>query len=165
MTYRGGVPNLAQVDANVYRSGQITTAEGWDTIAVLAAGRHIHVIKLNFDDEGSDAIAAARGYDVQLLAIQPAGDRGAWSDVVDVFRQPDAATVDRAELVLSTAAALVSTDFYLVHCTHGQDRTGYVIGRHRVQHEGWSKARAYDEMRAHHFHPELHGIHEAWEHF
>ena len=57
MSYTHGVPNLAQVDSNVWRSGQITTQEGWDYIAKLANGRRVHVIKLNYIHEGSDGIA------------------------------------------------------------------------------------------------------------
>jgi protein tyrosine/serine phosphatase len=53
----------------------------------------------------------------------------------------------------------------LVHCTHGQDRTGWVVGAYRVLYEGVSKSVAYDEMLKHNFHEVLHGLHEAWEDF
>lgn len=165
MIYTHGVPNLARVDDNVWRSGQITTAEGWDTIAALAAGRAIHVLKLNFDAEGSDALAVARGFDVHLLAIDPQGDQDVWDDLAAAFRQPSPARLAEIEALLADAHAHVATDIYLVHCTHGQDRTGLVIGEHRVLHDGWAPQRAYDEMRAHHFHSALHGVHETWERF
>lgn len=165
MAYTHGVPNLSQVDANIWRSGQITTLEGWDYIHQLAAGRRVHVIKLNFDHEGSDALASAMGFDVNYMPIQPEGDQDWWDDLKSVFKHPDELMVDAALMLLSTAKALGATDFYLVHCTHGQDRTGYVIGRHRVQNDGWTKDAAYAEMLAHHFHAELHGVHEAWEQF
>lgn len=164
MMYTRGVPNLAQVDANVWRSGQITTSEGWATIASIAAGRKIHVVKLNFDTEGSDDIARGLGYDVQVFAINPQGDQDLWNDITGTFAAPDASIIKRVDAVLALAATSPG-DFYLVHCTHGQDRTGYIIGRHRVLHDGWTKARAYEEMLAHHFHAELHGLHEAWESF
>ena len=162
MVITHGVPNLAQVDASIWRSGQITTQEGWDYIRELAHGRHVHVIKLNFDTEGSDDLAARMGIDVHVLAIQPEGDQSAWDDLKSVFKGPDPMLVDEAEALLVGATA---DDLWLVHCTHGQDRTGYVIGRYRVLHDHWTKDRAYQEMREHHFHPELHGVHEAWENF
>ena len=49
MSYTNGVPNLSQVDDNIWRSGQITTQAGWNYINQIAAGRHVHLIKLNFD--------------------------------------------------------------------------------------------------------------------
>lgn len=164
MAYQHGVPNLAQVDANVWRSGQITTQEGWAYIAELAAGRRVHVIKLNFDSEGSDLLAVQQGFDLTTLAIEPRGDQDVWDDLRSAFTQPDPAIVAQADAFLANAAGS-SRDFYLVHCTHGQDRTGYIIGRHRVLHDGWSKDAAYREMLDHHFHSALHGVHEAWENF
>lgn len=165
MVYTHGVPNLAQVESNVWRSGQITTQEGWDHIAKLAAGRKVHVIKLNFDHEGSDELAVKMGFDVHVLAVQPEGDQDWWDDIKSVFRGPDPKLIDEAEKILGEASSRTATDFYLGHCTHGQDRTGYLFGVHRVLHDGWSKETAYAEMIAHRFHPELHGVHEAWESF
>ena len=162
MAYTHGVPNLAAVDGNVYRSGQITTQEGWAHVVELARGRHVHVIKLNFDNEGSDTLGIAAGAIVHDLAIQPEGDQDVIDDVRSVFRQPDPAKVDDAIALLRSARP---DELWLVHCTHGQDRTGYVIGRYRVLVEHWTKDAAYKEMLAHDFHPELHGVREAWEQF
>jgi protein tyrosine/serine phosphatase len=39
-----------------------------------------------------------------------------------------------------------------VHCAHGQDRTGLIIGMERVFNEGWTPAAAWQEMLAHGFH-------------
>ena len=162
MVYTHGVANLAQVNATVWRSGQITTKEGWDYVRQVTRAKRLHVVKLNFDHEGSDAIAIAMGIDVHVLAIQPEGDQSIWNDLRSVFEGPDPTIVDQAEALLVTATP---DDVWLVHCTHGQDRTGYVIGRYRVLHDRWTKDAAYQEMRDHHFHPELHGVHEAWENF
>ena len=160
-----GVPNLAQVDTNIWRAGQIATQEGWNWIAQLASGRKVHVIKLNFDTEGSDALALQMGFDVVYVPIQPEGDQDVVDDVLSTFRAPDAANIARAKSVLTSCKLHPDTDFCIVHCTHGQDRTGLVTGEHRVENDGWTKQRAYDEMRAHHFHPELHGLYETWENF
>lgn len=46
----------------------------------------------------------------------------------------------------------------LVHCYHGEDRTGLVIGLERVFMEGWKAGQAYDEMLAMGFHPILLGL-------
>ncbi len=164
MVYQHGVPNLVQVSDNVWRSGQITTQEGWDYVNKLAAGRHVHVLKLNFDNEGSDVLAEKMGFDVHVTAIQPQGDVDVFDALANAFVHPDDKLIDEAEFQLSWAKSTPS-DFYLVHCTHGQDRTGLIIGMHRVLHDGWSKDNAYREMLSNHFHPELHGLHETWENF
>lgn len=158
-----GVPNIEQVDANVWRSGQITTSEGWRTVVDIADGRHVHVIKLNFEVEGDDREAADwYGFDLRELPIQPEGDQDAWDDVAGLFILPDPERVADAETTLGNARGTEGTDIYLVHCTHGQDRTGLVIGEHRVLHDGWSKRHAYGEMLSHHFHPEIIGLQSAW---
>jgi protein-tyrosine phosphatase len=160
MVYTHGIPNLDRVTDNIYRSGQITTDEGWAWVNVIAGSRHVHVIKLNFDAEGLDDLAKGHGFSLHALPIDPQGDQDLYDDVRAAFRAPDPQTVDAAVALLAHAS---DQDFYLVHCTHGQDRTGYVIGRYRVLVQHWTKEAAYAEMIAHHFHPELHGLHEAWE--
>jgi len=165
MNYTAGVPNLSQVDQNIWRSGQITSPQGWDTIQKLAAGRHIHIVKLNFEAEGSDAEGNARGWDVRYRPLQPEGDQDVWDDLASAVMEPDPSTVTLLDWELSFAQNQSSTDFYLIHCTHGQDRTGYIVGRFRVLSQGWTKDRAYAEMRAHGFHPELLGLYEAWRAF
>jgi protein-tyrosine phosphatase len=42
-----------------------------------------------------------------------------------------------------------------VHCQHGEDRTGLIVGLYRVFVEHWSRQDAYEEMRAHGFHRSL----------
>ncbi len=41
-----------------------------------------------------------------------------------------------------------------IHCKHGQDRTGLIIGLYRVKVQDWSPASAYKEMLKNGFHPE-----------
>ena len=50
--------------------------------------------------------------------------------------------------VNGTLAILANSANYpiFVHCQHGQDRTGLIIGLHRVYNEGWAPIRAYQEM-------------------
>ena len=40
-----------------------------------------------------------------------------------------------------------------VHCAHGSDRTGCMVGIWRVTHDRWSYQKAYDEMRKYYFGP------------
>lgn len=41
-----------------------------------------------------------------------------------------------------------------VHCHYGKDRTGMIIGLHRVLMQGWKPQDAYKEMLKYGFHPE-----------
>jgi len=159
MVYTHGVPNLVQVDTNLWRSGQITTQAGWDYIATLAHGQPVHVIKLNFPNEGSDEPAVKMGFNVIEVPLQPEGDTDVLDDVSGLFEKPDASLVAGVEWLLSHRAP---GEFWLVHCTHGQDRTGFIIGAYRVLTDRWPKRQAYAEMLAHHFHREIVGLVEAW---
>jgi len=48
-----------------------------------------------------------------------------------------------------------------VHCQHGADRTGAMVGIYRVQVQKWSFARAWAEMRKYGFKPYLHELKAA----
>ena len=73
--------------------------------------------------------------------------------------KPDPDKVTQAD------ALLLQQDGVLVHCTHGHDRTGYLVGRHQVLSGTLSKDKAYQEMLERGFHPELIGLSEAWAEF
>ncbi|HQU42107.1 MAG TPA: tyrosine-protein phosphatase [Pirellulales bacterium] len=45
-----------------------------------------------------------------------------------------------------------------VHCKHGKDRCGVVIGLYRVRHQGWKHEAAYSEMTRHGFDRRLFGL-------
>ena len=70
------------------------------------------------------------------------------SHPMDGFWAPEDSHVD------ATLAVLKDTNNYpiLVHCKHGQDRTGVIIGLHRVLAEGWQPEHAYEEMLDRGFH-------------
>jgi tyrosine-protein phosphatase SIW14 len=155
--YVHGVPNLAKVEDGVWRSGQPLERDQWNYLYSTLGIRHI--VKLNFESEGSDQGAVAAGMVVHTLSIQPAGDEDLINAVTNAFTGPDQTMLDEAERVLEQQTNV------LVHCTRGRDRTGLVIGIFRVKAEGWSKEAAYSEMLEHGFTPQLHGLHEYWENF
>lgn len=155
-TYTHGVPNLVQVRFGLWRSGQVKSVEDW--LYLKSLGVRV-VVKLNFSSEGSDDGARTIGLDVRELGIQPAGDSDMFDAITNTFVHPDESRLAEAERVIASGGGV------LVHCTHGQDRTGLVIGRERVLFEHWSKDDAYQEMLANNFHAALHGLHESWESF
>lgn len=50
-----------------------------------------------------------------------------------------------------------------IHCKHGRDRTGLVVGLHRVLNEGWTPDEAYAEMRRFGFRPIFIGLSQYFE--
>jgi protein tyrosine/serine phosphatase len=166
--FNKGVPNLVQVDACVWRSGQPTTATQWQTLKGLGI---THVAKLNFETEGSDDGARALGMEVRVLSIEPRGDLDFVDNITHTLIHPDPAVVNAADdyiglffpVTSTTGHASCPNGIVLVHCTHGQDRTGFEIGRYRVLRYLWTKAQAFSEMVANNFHTALHGIYDTWE--
>ena len=58
------------------------------------------------------------------------------------FWAPNDRQVNQTEAIMADA----SRRPIFVHCLHGEDRTGLIVGLHRVFHEGWDPAKAYQEM-------------------
>jgi protein tyrosine/serine phosphatase len=71
----------------------------------------------------------------------------------------------RDQQVDATLALLRDQSNYpiLIHCQHGEDRTGLIIGLHRVFQERWEPKAAYDEMIQRGFHKSLVFLDEYFE--
>lgn len=150
--YTQGVPNLVQVHDGLWRSGQPTTNDQWKYLYSLGIR---HDVKLNFEGEGSDDGAALAGMVVHTFSIQPEGDKDIFDNITNTFVKPDAMNVAEAESIISAGGGV------LIHCTHGQDRTGLIIGIRRLS-EGWTKEQSWNEMLERGFHPELLGLVSFW---
>jgi hypothetical protein len=137
-----GIPNLAQVEIGVWRGGQ-PNAEGWQYLATLGVKRDI---KLNPVSEGSDNLAVSNGMQVVYLPI---------STLEQTIGKPN------SNKLYSAVMAITSGTY--IHCKHGQDRTGLIVGAYRVRVEHWTKKTAYEEMQANKFHPLLRGLYWSWQ--
>ena len=60
-----------------------------------------------------------------------------------------------------TAALSQITPGTFIHCEHGQDRTGLLVGLHRLSQD-WTPQAAWLEMTNHGFHPALLGLTHYW---
>jgi hypothetical protein len=138
-----GIPNFAQVEPGLWRGGQPTT-EGWAQLKALGVKWDV---KLNTIHEASDDAARALGIQVIYLPI---------TFVEQTLGKP------APERLAAAVEALKRPGTY-VHCQHGQDRTGLVVGAFRVEVGKWSKAAACAEMKAHGFHPLLRGLYWSWQ--
>ena len=140
-TISHGIENLFAVEQGIFRGGD-PTPEGW---AWLKGEGVKIVIKLNTCSEGTDAVAEKLGMIVHRFPIN-------W------FYQTIWHPSDR---LLHAAVSLLQAGSY-VHCEHGEDRTGIVVGCFRLS-QGWTKEDAWAEMIGHRFHIGLQGLVRAWE--
>lgn len=133
------IPNFAQVDPGIWRGGQPTTPDAWKDLRALGVST---VIKLNGDDQPDYPLPPCR------IVVAPI-------DLLEQFvSEPPAATL----------MALVHQISYgtFIHCSHGQDRTGLVVGLYRVFTCGWAADEAWREMRKYGFHLTEFGLLKAW---
>jgi tyrosine-protein phosphatase SIW14 len=128
------IPNFAQVDANLYRGGMPSEqglkqlkAAGVKTIVSLANERKF------VDGER----AAAEKLGIRFIFIPLSAWRGPRQNDIDAFLSITD-TKDQGPI--------------FVHCLHGEDRTGAMIAMYRMQHDGWTEKKAYDEMLDNGFH-------------
>jgi protein tyrosine/serine phosphatase len=61
---------------------------------------------------------------------------------MNAWYTPDDSQIDQILNVISDP----QNQPVFVHCLYGKDRTGLVVGLHRVLHEGWKRMDAYNEM-------------------
>ncbi|MGH7327001.1 MAG: fused DSP-PTPase phosphatase/NAD kinase-like protein [Polyangiaceae bacterium] len=139
--------NFAQVRDGLYRGGHPSNAQldylksiGVDTIVDLEIGDFIEATPWSISDE--ESAAKAKGFTFirkPMSAFEPFVSDKEMSDTMTLLDDSSNGTV-------------------YVHCKHGQDRTGLVIGLERVLDEGWEPADAYQEMLDRGFHPEFIGL-------
>jgi protein tyrosine phosphatase (PTP) superfamily phosphohydrolase (DUF442 family) len=123
-----------RVDSGVYRSSQPSAAQ----LRELARRYGIRtVVKLN---RGSEPVPPG-----VYLIHRP----------LDPLREPAPADLQAILAEIDSAPKPV-----LIHCTHGQDRTGLVVALYRMRH-GASLESAYTDMMRRGFHP-YPGLWKAW---
>ncbi|HEY9775552.1 MAG TPA: tyrosine-protein phosphatase [Planktothrix sp.] len=122
------VPNLHLVTPAVIRGGQPTA----QALGLLKQVGVKTIVNLRNEEVCIDEERAqARGLGLNYVSIP-----------LDVFNHPS----DKAiEQFLQVATDPTQLPIY-VHCLHGQDRTGTMCAIYRIDQQGWSADRAYQEM-------------------
>lgn len=133
--------NFAQVTENIYRGAR---PDRYDLHDLVMDYEIFSDINLENDE---DAVADER-YIAQKLDLKYL------STPLSAKYEPDDEDIDRVLAQLQNPRNFP----IFIHCKHGQDRTGLIIGLYRVEVQGWSPARAYREMLTNGFHPELTGL-------
>ena len=129
-----------KVDENVYR-GQQPTDQGLEKLKAMGVKTvvYLHFSKRTAAHE--KAVVEGLGMTfkhIPMSWITPPKD----SQVEEWLRL----TADPASLPL------------FVHCQHGKDRTGTMVGIYRIQHDGWKFDQAYTEMKERGFRTFLIGL-------
>lgn len=117
-----------EVSPGIYRSAQPTAASMNDLKALGIKT----ILDLNDDQyEIEDERASAQQLGINFISRPMSG-----------FWTPDDQVVD------ANLTDLANPNNYpiLVHCQHGEDRTGLIVGLHRVFSENQTPAKAYQEM-------------------
>lgn len=148
-------PNFAIVHSGLFRGGHPDAGAldylrsiGVQTIVNLEIADLIEATAAQIAQEQRDATARGmRIVHVPISAFEPA-----LSARFDTL-------IDHALAVMADPAAAP----VYVHCLHGQDRTGMVIGLERVLQEHWTPDRAWAEMIQIGFHPMFIGLDEYFE--
>ena len=136
-----GVPNFAEVAVGIYRGGQ-PNDQGWQFLRSLGV---TNVVKLN--REVADPLAA--DMNVLFIPLPPA-------TIWEVFQQPSSNDVWRAVQAMTLGGTYV-------HCEHGRDRAGLVVGCYRMWIDGWSEAEAAREMSAMGYRWSIPGLTAFWQ--
>ena len=137
-----GIPNFKLVDAkqSIYRGGQPST-NGFNYLKSIGI---TNIVKLNTIHEGSDEYAKSIG--IRVVAVP-----------FDTYEQMVYTPLWKVD-----KAATNMVPHTLVHCEHGQDRTGLVVMDWEVK-QGVPKKIAVKEMLDNGFHKVLRGLWECAE--
>lgn len=138
--YARALPNYIVVNPNLSRSGR-PDAEG---LVLLKQNNVKTIINIENDMTAVRAEEAA----VKRLGMQYVSSPMSWN------KSPSDQQVD-ALLRLMTDAKAGPVH---LHCKHGRDRTGMMIGLYRVFVDRWPPGKAYQEMLATGFRPQLQAL-------
>lgn len=153
------IPNFYTVSPGIYRGAQ-PTAEGWKYLQSIGVRC---VIKLNTEQEGSDAFAEKLNMEVIRIPITTAQQTVDRPSVSALRRGLMRVTTNGTYIHCGSNLRTSSKIYRLLDAQGGQDRTGLFIGLYRVKAQGIPKQAAYAEMKAYGFHPLLRGLYSVWE--
>ena len=130
LTAKATIPNEAIVENQITRGGRpaLSDIDGFKTI-------------INIETK-SKAVEAERSRAAQL------GIQFVQSEM-SAYRAP---TDQQIQTIINLMKDKNNQPLF-IHCLHGEDRTGLVVGLYRVYVDGWTPDAAYQEMLEKGFHP------------
>jgi protein tyrosine/serine phosphatase len=136
----GDLPNFHQVHPYLYRGGEPTDA-GLNKLKQMGVTTII-------DLRGHPGRVKAEADEARRLGLKS----------INLPMSAQAPTDQQVKTLLDTlkrAKADPANGKVFVHCAHGSDRTGCMIGIWRVVNDGWSYDQAFGEMRKYYFNPKF----------
>lgn len=136
----GDLPNFHEVHPYLYRGGEPTKA-GLRKLKEMGVATII-------DLRGSPEQVYNEEREAKVLGMK----------TINLPMSSQAPTKKQVETFLcqvESAAKGQNGGAVFVHCAHGSDRTGCMVGIWRVTHENWSYDQAYREMRKYYFTPKF----------
>ena len=146
------IANFARVSPGIYRGARPSDeglaylkSIGVRTVLDLEIGDWVEARPADIEHEKQAVEELGLAFVARpMSAFQPFVDDDAMNETLAVLADPAAGPI-------------------YVHCKHGQDRTGLVIGLERVLGEGWDAIDAHDEMLAAGFHRYFWGLEHYYE--
>jgi protein tyrosine/serine phosphatase len=123
------LPNLVKVNEDLLRGGR-PTAAGMKKLKALGVTTILNIENSEEHIEADRKFAAANG--LRFISVPFA-----------TFKKP---TDEKVDYVLKIMRDRSMGRVYL-HCKHGRDRTGMIMGLYRVEADGWHPKTAYQEMK------------------
>lgn len=132
------IPRYGKVVEGIFRGGRPELSD-------LALIQKQNGIKTIINLETNDGVVKAEYAQAKRLGIQ------FFAEPMSAFKTPSDAQVQKILNALTNS----SLQPLFLHCHHGEDRTGMIIGLYRVFVQKWKPQQAYKEMLDNGFHPQL----------
>jgi protein tyrosine/serine phosphatase len=129
------LPNFHTVAPGIYR-GAAPTDEGLRKLKAMG-------VKTIIDLRIAPKTVKKEGVEARALGFK-------W---MNLPMGAEAPTTKEVDTLLSTLNQATPQSPVYVHCQHGADRTGCMLGVWRVTHDHWTYAQAFTEMRKYGFNP------------
>lgn len=123
------IPNFRQVHEGLYRGGR-PSVQDLKELKQMGIKTILNLENHRYPVSQEKKVAAA--LNLNYISIPTAS-----------FFKPKDVRVDQVLEILADPAQYP----IFIHCTHGRDRTGMMVGLYRVEKEGWPAAMAYREMK------------------
>jgi len=136
------IPNFAPVAPGIWR-GAAPNRSGLEKLKILGVRQ---IVDLRIERKGQDE--------------EEATCRRLGFDRVRIRMGREAPTRRQVEEFLARCDRAGSAPLF-IHCQHGADRTGAMVGIFRVDRQGWDYAKARAEMKKFGFKPWLHELEES----